>query len=189
MANTDAPFGLRPVKHLDGSPYNGATTKYYVPSTDNTAIFIGDAVVLGSTADAYGNPTVTAYASGGGNIIGVCVGVEPETADSTIYRAASTARFVYVADAPDLVCEIQEDSVGGAVAVGQVGNNFDIAVTAGSTTTGLSAMELDSSDASGTAAAQLRLIGLVQRPDNEVGTNAKWLVAINEHSYKSTTGV
>jgi hypothetical protein len=189
MANTDAPFGLRPVKHLDGSPYNGAVNRYYVPSSDNTAIYLGDAVVLGGTADANGVPTAAAYASGGGNIIGVCVGVEPETAESTIYRVASTARYIYVADAPDLICEIQEDSVGGALAVTQVGNNFDIAVAAGSASTGMSAMELDSSDASGTATAQLRVIGLSQRPDNEVGVNAKWLVAINEHSFKSTTGV
>jgi hypothetical protein len=189
MANTDAPKGLRPVKHLNGSPYNGAVNIYHHPASDNVAIFVGDAVVSGGTATAGGIPTVAAYASGGGNLLGVCVGVLPVTNESLQYCAASTARDILVADDPDLIFEIQEDSVGGAIAVTQVGNNFDIAVTAGSTSTGLSAMELDSSDASGTATAQLRVLSLAQYPDNEVGVNAKWLVQINEHERKSTTGV
>ena len=72
-----------------------------------------------------------------------------------------------MADAPDLVFEIQEDSVSSNIAAAAVGNNADIAVTAGSTTTGTSKMELDS-DGVGTSAAQLRILGLSDREDNEI---------------------
>lgn len=187
MANIDAPRGLRPVKHLDGSPYNGAVNRYYVPSSDGTAIYIGDAVKSAGSADANGVASV-AQAAAGDAIRGVVTGVEAVTDESLIYRAASTERYVYVADAPDLVFEIQEDSDGGALAVTNVGNNADIVVGSGSTTTGLSGMELDSSTA-GTGSAQLRILGYVQRENNEVGANAALLVVINEHELKSTTGV
>jgi hypothetical protein len=187
MANVDRVNGLRPVKHLDGSPYNGAFNRYFVPATDNTAIFIGDAVKSGGTADADGVPTV-AQAAAGDTLRGVVVGIEPETADSTIYRVASTARYVYVADSPDLVFEVQEDSGGAATALVDVGENADIIVASGNTTTGTSGMELDSSTHTASS-AQLRILGFAQRPDNAQGTNAKLLVMINEHELKSTSGV
>ena len=62
-----------------------------------------------------------------------------------------------------------------------------VQTTAGSTATGQSGAELDSSDAK-TAAAQMRILGLSTKPGNVVGANAVWEVMINEHEYKSTTG-
>ena len=187
MANVDRVNGLRPVRHLDGSPYNGAANTYFIPASDNTAVFIGDAVKSAGSADADGVATV-AQAAAGEAIRGVVVGVKPVTAESPIYREASTARYVMVADAPDLVFEVQEDAVGGALAATDVGNNADLVVGSGSTATGRSGMELDSSTKA-TSTAQLRIIGFAQRPDNEIGDNAKVLVTINEHELKSTTGV
>jgi hypothetical protein len=91
--------------------------------------------------------------------------------------------------APDVICEIQEDSVGGALAAVDVGLNADIIYTvAGSTTSGRSGMELDSSDKK-TGTAQLRILRLVPREDNAIGDYAVWEVLINEHEFKQTTGV
>jgi hypothetical protein len=199
MANADRPNGFRPVQHLDGSPWNGMVNMYLCPSSDASAIYVGDPVKSGGTAgsagtvvngvDCEGIPTV-AVAAAGNTLLGVVVGFLPKQSDlSVLHREASTNRIALVCDAPDVIYEVQEDSVGNDIAVTQVGNNFDLAYTAGSSTTGQSAAELDSSDASGTATAQFRLLGLVKRPDNAVGTNAKWLVMINEHERKSTTGV
>lgn len=190
MASTNVSrvSGARPVKHLSGSPYNGQCNKYYVPSSDGTAIFIGDFVKSGGTTDADGVPTV-AQAAAGDALRGVVVGIIPDTADSLIYRAASTARYLLVADDPDLIFEIQEDAVGAPTALVDVGENADITVAAGSTTTGTSGMQLDSSDHK-TATAQLRILGFVQRADNVPAVaNAKLLVRINEHELASTTGV
>lgn len=187
MANVDAPKGLRPVRHLNGSPFNGAANRYYVPASDGTAIFVGDPVKSGGSADADGVASV-AQAAAGDNIRGVVIGVEPVTDESTFYRVASTERYVFVVDDPDVIFEVQEDGVGGALAAADIGLNADIVVGTGSTVTGSSAVELDSSDKK-TGTAQLRILGLAQRADNEIGTNAKVEVLINEHELKSTTGV
>lgn len=190
MANADTPRGLWPVRHKNGAPYNGAATRYYVPSSDNTALYLGDPVVVAGSADANGVATVAkATAGSGAYMLGPVVAVEPETNSSTIYRAASTARYVYVADDPDLIFEIQEDSVGGALAATSVGLNADWIAGSGSTATGYSGAELDSNTADTTNTLQLRILGFAQRPDNEIGTNAKVLVSINLHSQRYLTGV
>lgn len=204
MANgTNKPYGLKPLRYLNGSPWNGACNQYYV--ADGTDIFIGDAVVLGGTAaaagitvngiDCEGMPTVTP-ASAGGNIVGVCVGVLPITSASTLHYASGGA-IILVADDPNIVFRVQESSVTSSIQIAQIGNNFDLIATAGSTTTGLSAMVLNSEDASGTATAQLRLLRLARadRTTNPISTTgaagnyADFEVLINEHTYKSTTGV
>lgn len=189
MANANAPSGLKPVRHRNGAPYNGGGNLYYVPASDSTAIFIGDAVKSAGDADAVtGVPTVI-QAAAGDAIRGVVVGVIPDTAQSTIYRAASTGRYLLVCDDPDIEFEIQEDAVGGALALASVGLNADLVVGSGSTFTGRSGMQLDTSDVK-TATAQLRILGFVQRADNEFASaNAKVRVMINEHELKSTTGV
>jgi len=51
MANTDAPFGLRPIRHRNGAPYNGAFNHYYVASSYATALFVGDPVVKTGTSN------------------------------------------------------------------------------------------------------------------------------------------
>lgn len=187
MANADSATGLRPVRYLSGGPYNGAANKYYIPATDtDSAAYIGSLVKLTGGADADGIPAVTANVSTGNPVVGVVVGVLSESSDSTIYRENSTARYVLVADDPNLMFEVQEDSVGGALAATAAGATCQLTgFTSGSTTTGLSGIELDSSNVSETSDTDddVRIIGLVQRPDNAVGTNAKWLVRLNVHQY------
>lgn len=199
MANLNAASGLKPVQHLDGSPYNGRLTMYYVPASDGTAMYVGDPVKSGGTAgpagtlvngiDVGGMPTV-ATAAAGNTLRGVVVGFLANQ-DSLMqkHRAASTARIALVVDAPDVIFEVQEDAVGATTALIDVGENADIIYAAGSATTGISGVMLDSSDHQ-TTTAQLRILGFVQRPGNEVAVaNAKLLVMINEHEFKSTTGV
>lgn len=191
MANANTPFGLRPVRHRNGAAYNGSATRYFVPAADATALFIGDPVILAGSADADGVATVTrATAAGGAFMLGPVVSVEPVTRDSTPYREASTARYVWVADDPDLQFMVQEDGVGGALAVADVGLNADWIVGTGSAITGLSGAMLDTSTKATTATLQLRIMGFAQTVDNEVGNaNAKVLVSINLHALRNTTGI
>src|SRR5688572_2548968 len=104
MANADTPFGLRPVRYLSGAPYNGAANVYTTAAGDATAIFIGDPVVLSGTAQTVNGVTYpdADQAATTNVIVGVVVGVLPETADSTVHRAASTVRRLLVADDPNL---------------------------------------------------------------------------------------
>lgn len=197
MANTNTPFGLRPIRHINGAPYNGAATRYYVPASDGTALYIGDPVILAGSADANGIASVTkATAAGGNYMLGPVVAVDPVEGagasgrDSTVYRAASTERYVWVADDPDLVFEMQEDGVGGALAAADVGLNADWIAGTASTVTGLSGAMLDTSTKATTNTLQLRILGFKQSVDNEVGVaNAKVLVAINLHTRRNLTGI
>lgn len=186
MANVDRVNGFRPVGHTNGSNYNGQVNKYFIPSTDSTAVFMGDLVKLAGSADADGVATV-AQAAAGDTPVGVVMFFEPDPDNlSTNYRVASTNRYVYVADSPDLICEVQEDAVGGALAVTAVGLNASVIVGSGSTTTGQSGMELDSSTAATTATLVHNIVGFSQKADNEVGVaNAKVLVAFNVHQHGS----
>lgn len=190
MANTDRVNGLKPVKYLNGAAWNGQANEYFIPSSDSTAVFVGDLVKLAGSASTDGVPTVAQCAAGDASI-GVVVGfrVDPTNLNTPIYRAASTNRYVLVADDPKTVFEIQEDGVGGALAVTNVGQNADVVVAAGSTTTGASGMELDSSTAATTATLVLKILGFSRREDNTIGSaNAKVLVVINNHQYGSHTG-
>lgn len=196
MANTNSAFGLIPRRYRNGSPWMGAARLYYVPATDATAIFIGDPVVIAGDGDANGVPTCTrATAAGAGRVTGVCVGLRPGGNNTLVpprYRAASTAEYILVADDPKLLFEIQEDSVGGALAATNIGQNADLIAGAGSTTTGQSGWMLDSSTAAVTATLQLRIVELQNRADNVIGNYAKWLVAINlptETGAVGSTGV
>ena len=178
MANTNAPSGLKPVRYASGACYEGGGTLYHVPASDSTALYVGDPVIIAGSADANGVATV-AKASVGGRITGVVVGFQPSPAFTTMYRPASTAAYVIVADDPGMIYEVQEDAVGGALAATDVGLNADVVLGSGSTATGMSGTQLDTSTKATTATLALRIIGFSQRPDNEIGANAKVLVRIN----------
>jgi len=177
MANADTPFGFRPVGGMDSSPYNGAVIEAVLLAADGTATFVGDAVKLSGTASADGHAPSVAQCAAGDAVFGVVVGFapSPETSLEDQYRKASTLRRVYVVPALDNLFVIQCD---GAFAITDVGNTADYVVGSGSTVTGMSGMELDSSDI-GTGAG-LQILGLSREPDNSVDTNANVIVRINE---------
>lgn len=194
MPNANAATGLTPRRYRNGSPWMGAARTYYHPATDATALFIGDPVIIAGSADADGVPTCTrATAASAGRITGVVVGFQPDpVVNAAGYGAASTAFYPIVADDPHLLFEIQEDSVGGALAATSVGLNADLIAASGSAATKQSGFMLDSSTAAVTATLQLRIVELQRRADNEIGDNAKWLVAINlptETGAAGSTGV
>jgi len=187
MANSDTPFGFKPVKHLLGAPWNGKVSTYYIPVGNATALFKGDAVKSTGSADATGKFPGVVQAAAGDVIRGVVIGfgdnpyvmTHPDTPNRD-YLPVSTEAYVFVVDDPFVVFEIQEDSVGNDMAATMLGLQTDIVVGSGSTATGKSAMELDSSDTA-TALGQCKLLRVVDREDNALGTNCKWEVLIVEH--------
>lgn len=184
MANNDNASGLRLARSQSSGVHNGGVERFYVPATDSTAIYIGGLVKPAGSADADGVMSVTGNVSTGDAVIGVMVGVSDATVESTTYRAASTAGYILVATDPNALFEVQEDSTGGALAATAVGNTADLTgFTAGSTTSGRSSIEIDSSTAtaSGDGTQDVMVMGLVRRDDNEIGANAKWLVRLNNH--------
>lgn len=196
MANGNAPTGLQPRRHRNGAGYAGAVNKYYVPASDNTALYRGDPVVLSGAADARGIAgVVRATAGSGGRITGVVVGFDvdsnaPTSADvfKAGYRAAGVEAYLLVADEPELMFEIQEDSVGGALTAADIGLNADLVAGNGSAATRMSGFMLDTSTKATTATLQLRILGIQQRVDNEIGQYAKVLVAINTPTETGAAG-
>lgn len=184
MANADAPFGFRPVSTLTGGDWKGLVQTVALLAADGTATFVGDAVAITGTATADGLYPSVAQSTAGGKIDYVIVGFEPDFANesfNSIYRTASTLRLARAVPVQNMIFEIQEDSDGGSIAITAVGEFCDIVVGSGSTATGVSAMELDSSNA-GTGDG-VRLLGVARQANNELGTNAVWQVVVNESNF------
>jgi len=182
MANRDTPGGFTPVSSLDSSDYVGKLRQVAFAAADSVAAFIGDLVKLTGTVDATGKIPVVAQSAAGDASIGVLVALDPDFANesfATIHRAASTARTGYILQGQDVLYEIQEDSVGNAIEITEAGLNCNVIVGTGSSTTGVSAMELDSTSAASTSSLNVRLHHIARKPDNVLGTNAVWVVSIN----------
>lgn len=188
MANVDRPRGARPV-NKDGSAYNGSLRKMQVDASNATAIFRGDFVVQ----EADGNIT-PATAGATNTIVGVVVAPVVNRAVAATehpgYLPASTAGYVLVAPADACYFAIQEDSVGSTLAATERGARINFIAGTGSTTTGQSAHELDSSTVGQDATYQLSLIDVVDAPDNAVGANAEWIVKVNlDQEGRATAGI
>lgn len=203
MANTSRISGFKPVKHLNGSPYNGQANIYEVPAAETVPVFVGDLVKLSDSAATAGFPAVEAAVGASAQVasvpvVGAVVGIinaklDPVdgtmtggsiSLDTPVYRAASTKQYVLVADSPDLIFEAEADA---AVATATVGLNADIGASAHTNPllTGASPMYVYSTTApTASATRPLQILGIVKRPDNEANSAFnKVLVKITTHAY------
>jgi len=191
MPNENRPTGLSPVKTLTGAPFCGQANLYVIPAADTNAYAIGDPVISGGSANSNGVPTVT-IAIATGPIRGVIVGIgtqegliaNPSNLDQTIRTAGSKSidYFVMVVDDPNTLFEVQEVGDGTPFAAADIGLNAALSV--GTNNGFFSGWQLSNSGAAVTATIQVRLMGLVRRPDNAFGAYAKHLVLINAHELR-----
>jgi hypothetical protein len=190
--------GFRPVKHMNGSPYNGQINRYMISASEAGATNVGDFVQLSDSAalvDAVGfgvYPAVERIGSGTAvPIVGVIVGFEPDYSNLNAgnFRATLTRRVVLVADAVDLVYAAPQDAVGGVVAAASVGLNVAINLGTASSTIPFSGdMSVDSSTVATTATLPLQIVGITASPDNdETSTSrpAEILVRVNTHAFNA----
>lgn len=144
--------------------------------------------------ECYGQPLrVTPYVAGsacypGDFVTAAADGqVDPATAGSLLLGlamnyAAAAGDVLQVADHPDQVFV-------GQVAAAEYDNaddmftTADILATAGNSTYKASRQEIDGASLSTSATAQLRVIGIIPRPNNAVGANVELKCRINEHSF------
>ena len=193
MSNQLEKFGLRPYRKLDGTPLAGAQNRYTIAAGYATAIFQGDLVQpntagnierhTGNTSDAvvgvfngvfYNDPT-TQKPTYGNYYPG---GITPTQGDIT----------AFVVDDPDAVFLMDADE---AFTRADLFKNYSVTTAGGVTQTGISSVQLDVS-ASGTAATfAVQAIDISQDPDNSDTTtsNANILVRINNHFFRSGTGI
>lgn len=207
MANTNAPRGLIPYRHYDGSVWNGSTNLYFVPASYATALYIGDPVdVISGSNDANGIPAVQIGSTGSpivGSVVGIANGGPFQAApltvtrDLPVYHPASTAQYILVSDDPTLMYWIQDDASTQARAANQwAGRNANFVSGSGSTTYGYSGYQLQASSVATTSTLDLKILRPLTEIDNvisstaNVGGNAKWLVKLNNSRYGyQTAGV
>lgn len=209
MANVNKPYGLKPVKSLISGDWDGRGNIYHIPSSDSTnSYYIGDVVKLNGTGDANGIPGITKSAAGdgaassginGAGPVGVIVAIGTlpggpwaNPADLTKLWAPQTKAADYyalVADDPFLIFEAQDGGSGTALAATNIGQNCNLSITAAQSSGTVSSTILDNSTAATTIGRDVRLLGLNRFAGNGYGYYAKWLVMLNSHAYKMTTGI
>jgi len=190
MANQDAPFGFVPVKMQGGAPFSGGQTEYLIATTAVGNMFSGDLVSLRSTG------TVLVSAAGDLNIVGVFNGCfytdsngKPQYAKYWPDGTSASDAVAFIIDDPNIIFEAQEDSDSSNLALADIGQNNNFIATAGSTTTGRSKHEIDSSNKTD-GTAQLRIVAKSTDPSNSdvSAANCNWYVKIFEHINSSSGG-
>jgi hypothetical protein len=191
MANQVEKFGLRPYRKLDGTPLVGAQNRYTIASSYATAIFQGDLVipVTGGNIERYPGNTSTA-------VVGVFNGVfytDPTTQKPTFKNyypggVAASDITAFVVDDPDAVFLVDADAVFARADLFQ---NYSLTTVSGVTNTGNSLQQLEVSVSGTTTTFVVQAIDICQDPDNsDTSTaNANILVRINNHFYRSGTGI
>ena len=190
MAPTDAAFGFIPWGPV-------LRQRLYVVNTNPTIGFYhGDPVEHGgaflSTPHGYMADVIddALIANADVNILGMILSIFDENMDPMIYMAAarvgagSIAGYLMVADHPDQLFVAQEDSGSAAIDITDGGQNADINVTAGSSTTGRSAAEIDSASINTTSTLHLNIH--YPHPDDTPENDAYWcryICSINTHYY------
>jgi hypothetical protein len=186
MANIDKAFGLRPIGNLSAT---GAQKQYGYQIADNQsgAIYQGDLVTI---VNGYVVKFLPATHSAALGVFNGCNYIDPSTGKPTwknfypgsVNITAGTIQCD-VLDDPNQLFLIQSD---GDIEQADIGKNADVIGTGGSSTTGLSSMELNNATIADTAALNLKIVGLWNAPGNELGDFAVVVVKINEHLYGST---
>lgn len=185
MANATTPFGLRPVRHLGGVPWNGQVRRVYFDDSDATATYIGDPVVHDTTL-AQMDTTAKSVTVIKGNLttantqLGILVGFEPYRTDLTkVYRVASTERWAFATyPDPSIIYQIRGDGSGTGHKMFPGANGVGVDA-GGSTTTGLSGFAMDESTPTTTQAHCLHILNLASFEDNELDDYAIWEVMLN----------
>ena len=186
MANVDKAFGLRPLGNLSAT---GSQKQYGYEIADSQSgvIYQGDLVTIVNGYVVKFAPATHAAALG---VFNGCFYIDPTTGKPTWknYYPGSVniteGKIVAdVLDDPSQLFLIQADE---DIEQADIGKNADVVGTGGSTVTGVSSMELDSSTIADTAALNLKIVGLWNVPGNALGDYAVVVVKINEHLYGST---
>lgn len=187
MANVNKPFGLRPSGNLSAT---GAQKQYGYQIADNQAgaIFQGDLVVVyDGYIIKYDASTHTAPTG----VFNGCQYNDPTRANKPTWKNYYPGSVnveigtidCEVIDDPNQLFLVQAD---GAVTQANIGKNADpTAATTGSTVNGISNGSLSSASIAKTQALTMKIVGLYQSPDNELGNYAVVVVKLNQHQYGS----
>jgi len=181
MANVNAPNGFVPLRHLTGGVIRA--NEYAIANSYAANLASGDLVTLAADGTVI-------RGTAGGTALGVFYGVEyidNNTGDvkfSKVWNTGTTAKAnepikAYVYDDPNITYAVQVNGTFVSTAVGALAN-----VTLGTfnSTYGHSTDELDFATLA-TTAKTLRILRLIDMPNNAVGADADVEVVINLSLY------
>ena len=196
MANTSRK-GFWPVGTVSGSPWQGSVKRFNHGVGEGGVIGVGDMVTQMTTGNA--NLAVAATTNLLGCMvsrevilkqrpIGTAMALSGQTAVDLSRKHITSLEntALYVCTAPDAIYEVE--AANGTPTIALIGENVDMFHVAASTTTGMSAAVVDVGNPV-ESSAQFKIVGLVERADNEAAANMKVLVMVNEHLYKVATGI
>lgn len=168
MANADFPMGAVPHRKTDGTSF---VLQYHEISSSNSAIYEGD--FIEARNDGYAHPAQASSVT----IFGVSAKYIPANTGGTVpYYPAENSIFIMQSD--DATIAAQTNLL----------LNYNIVATAGSATTGRSAMEIDGNTGATTADLPIKVLRLVTVNDtvgNDITlANAKFEVIINQSATK-----
>ena len=191
MANQDAAFGFRAVRHLSGG--TPRTEEYLIASGLTKVIYTGSPVMAVSTG-VITLGTVSAVQHLG--VFNGCFYTDPTTSKPTwkaYYPGSITASDIVAnvyAD-PQIIFEGQHD--GTATLANNTHANHDYVGTGGSTINGQSSAEIDTTTYTTTATGTFNQIGTSKDPDNSdvtaANSNAYVVANTGEHKYNLITGL
>jgi hypothetical protein len=202
------PFGLRPVRRLDGAAPNYQQNIYYIKNGYATSIGFGDPVI---TLTGGNIGYIGIYPAGHTGILGVFAGLagyfdsnSQQWTNRPGYTSAVTPASgdvpVWVIDDPQAVFAIQVYGTNSAnpVTVAQRGLNADMVVQA-PLTNGYSQTYLDATNIATTSTFPLRIVGVsqnfylgadpTQNTDTSQPTNNYAEVVFNQSEYRNQTGL
>lgn len=202
-ANTNTPFGLRPVRSGSADAFAFQVGRYYIASADANAYYVGSPVKLTNTGDANGVQGITA-AAGTDTLVGAIVGVEAANVDAasmvgsalnleqvSIPATKTRDYYVYVADDPNQEFWCQADATTTNQVATKSNNNCSLTIAAPSPSTNpVSATVISSSTIATTNTLNIALKGAAPIVGQVYGAYTVYRCKINLHQYANgRTGV
>ena len=199
MAAVAAPYGLRAVNHLGGTPYAGSTRMYPINTGYTDNIYYGSVVKLVNPGTAFdgsiqivddlGNAADTFVAGTVGVFVG-CTFTDPISGNVTFRQnwpasTVTTDALAYVIDDPSVIFQAQAN---GIVTAGNLGGNIPFAAVQSSTTgnllSGNSNTALLAAGIAAQATLAFRIVDFVESPTSTVGDAfTDLLIKFNQSSH------
>jgi hypothetical protein len=184
MAGTATPNGLTPIGLLGGTPFAGAIRQIPITTTYAASIFCGDVVELSADGTVISQTEASVAVN-----IGVFMGckftdsvVGPQWREWWPASQVATDAVAYVCMDPNATYRIQADE---AVSQANLGANFSLVLTAGSTINGRSRQALDGGSGATTNTLPVRLVDFWHGPGSAVGdTYTDCVVMLNPHLHQ-----
>ena len=198
MAAVAAPYGLRAVNHLGGTPYAGSTRMYPIGTGTATNIYYGDVVNVLATGLLTQN--VTTGAVGAPFVVGTvgifvgCTYTDPGS-NQVVFRqnwptgTVTADAQAYVVDDPGAIFQIQAN---GTLAQAALGACAFFAAAQGAATGNLLSGNSTTALSNAVTVAQdaFKIVGFVDSPTSTVGDAfTDVLVKFNPVAHAYTSGV